>query len=385
MELLAAYRALIVSPTPPADCTHAGSVADLLRHLKRLWRCEHLGDDALVAQLNRCNQQVLDIDPAQMAGRWFPIGYRARDRSLHWCLPVGHATQPFQDQYIEACLQSRPINQLIRPRTTIAPLVEGPERIAGPAPTGFIFHLSRCGSTLVAGCLAELDDTSLLSEPPLLTDLLLDASLTDAQKRQALPQLIRLQAAPFPGRDRAIVKWNAWDLFAEPLIRVACPGVPRLLLFRDPEEILASHARSPGRHMAGDPSLAHLHPAFVARADADMLAGRLRVLDALMSAMARSAEAPGSWLLDYAQLDRSRLAGICRHFGLAPDAEALARMAARAERHSKHPGEVFEADAARKRQWFAAADRQRIHAAMAAPLASLRAATPAWHPGSGPA
>lgn len=364
MDLLPAYRELVLSPDRLATCAQAATVAELLQSLRRLWGLESADDDTLIGELNRCNRQVLELDPAALAGRWLPAAYEPRTRSLAWCLPVGHATEPFQDQFLSRCLQSRVFNQFIRPRTAIAPLLAGAAVVAAPAPAGFIFHLSRCGSTLVSGCLAELDDTSVLSESPLLTELLLDASLSDEQKQHALPQLIALQAAPFPGRGRIVVKWNAWDLFAWPLIRAACPGVPRLLLFREPEEILASHALSAGRHMAGDPSLASLEAVFEPARDGDVPGRRIRILGGLMATMAGLASASDAMTVDYAQLDRRRIDSICRHFGLSPDAEAGERLARRMGRHSKQLDQPFAADAERKRQCFDADQRQRIQHAL---------------------
>jgi hypothetical protein len=365
MDLLPAYRELLVSPDRLDACASATTVAELLHSLRGLWPQAPMDDGALIAELDRCNRQVLELDPAALAGRWFPADYQARTRSLDWCLPVGHATEPFQDQYLSRCLRGRVFNQLIRPRTAIAPLLAGATVVAGSAPAGFIFHLSRCGSTLVSGCLAELDDTSVLSESPLLTGLLLDASLSDAQKQHALPRLIGLQAAPFLDRQRIVVKWNAWDLFAWPLIGAACPGVPRLLLFRDPEEILASHAVSAGRHMVGDPSLACVDPVFEPAPDSDLLDLRIRVLAALMDTMSRLAAETGALPIDYARLDLRGLEAICRHFGLSPDTGALERLARRAGRHSKQTDQAFAADGERKRRVFDADQRQRIHRALA--------------------
>src|SRR5271166_938284 len=44
---------------------------------------------------------------------------------------------------------------------------------SGATPAGFIFHMSRCGSTLVSQMLAQLDEVVMLSEPQVLNDVLL--------------------------------------------------------------------------------------------------------------------------------------------------------------------------------------------------------------------
>jgi hypothetical protein len=375
MDLLPAYRALVESPEQSAFCAGASTLADLLQRLRQLWPQAPAGDGALVAALNDANRQALDLDPRSLEGRWFPGHYDAATRSVAWLWPQGHATEPFQEQYLARCRQGSVFNQLVQPRTPLAPLLSPATDGDAAPPAGFIFHLSRCGSTLLSGGLAELDDTSVLSESPLLTALLLDATLTDAHKRAALPRLVRLQAAPFAGRGRIIVKWNAWDLFQFPLIDAAFPGVPRVLLFREPEEILASHARSSGRHMAGDPALAALHPAFAPLSgQADLLDFRIGVLKALTETMLACAGHREAMPLDYAQLAAAGIDAACRHFGLVPSAAARTRIAQRLGVHSKAPDQPFEADSARKRQWFRDGDRQRIQRALAPGHRALKAA-----------
>ena len=370
MDLLPAYRSLLTSPEALAACAAAGSFNGLLAQLRRLWALEGIGEGALVGELNRCNREVLDLAPAALEGRWLPTDYDARTRSIGWCLPRGHASDPFLQDFIDRC-RHNVFNQLLRPRTALAPLLE--DTRVTPAPAGFIFHLSRCGSTLVSGALAELDDTCVLSESPLLTAVLLDASLDDRQKQALLPRLVALQAAPFPGRGRIVVKWNAWDLCAWPLIRNAFPGVPRLLLFRDPVQILASQMQLVGRHMSGDPSLAGLDPAFdPVNAQGDLLDWQIRILGALMAKLPALADEPGAMPLDYAGLDLAAVQAVCRHFGLSPTADAGARLAQRLAFHSKSPGQLFQPDAGRKAQWFDAADRRRIEAALAESYQALR-------------
>lgn len=375
MDLLSPYRALIASPEQLASCRQADTVAGLLQRLRSLWSLESASDGQLIGELNRCNQQVVDVDVRRLEGTWFPHRYDAGTRSLSWCLPQGHATEPFLDQYIERCRQRSVFNQLINPRTSAAPLMAAAV-VDGPAPAGFILHLSRCGSTLLSGCLAELDDTCVLSESPVLTEALLDASLADGQKRNLLAQLVRLQVAPFPGRGRVVVKWNAWDILQWSLVQAAFPGVPRALLFREPVEILASHARAAGRHMSGDPSLGHLNPVFRdVPADATLLDLRIAVLRELLKAMAALADGERTLPIDYTRLDIHAVQDICRHFALAPGAGEVARMTRRMDFHSKEPGRPFEADGVQKSRWFDPDERERIQRALAPDYRSLLAAS----------
>ena len=359
MNILAAYREFISSPARLAQCRQATSVEQLLQKLKFLWRQESLTDDQLLVELALCNQQLHDVDVATLSGHWLPYCYQAKSRSIRWCLPQGHATEPFHDQYIERC-RGQLLNQLITPKTSIKPLIEGQVATAPFQPAGFIFHLSRCGSTLVSGCLAELDNTCVLSESPLLTEFLLDDSLDEKIKQHLLPQFIYLQSITSPGRHNIIIKWNAWDIFFWPLIRSLYPQVPTLFLVRNPVEILASHQRSAGRHMAGDKSLVRLIPVFSSLdAEESMLDLRIHVLKQLLDKMLRIDEF-SVIVEDYAQLEPKKIIDIACFFNGVVKTEESERIARRTGVHSKELHRPFSGDSRRKRQLFNAAETEKI-------------------------
>lgn len=377
MDLQAAYRALVASPADLERCAAAGGLAGFLDALRGLWGVASASDDDLVAAIGEGNRRVLDLAPASLAGHWLAARYHPGPRCLSWRLPDGPPGAPFLDDDLLRAQGASAAHQLLNPRT--AP---PPEDARAPTrPAGFILHLSRCGSTLASGALSELDGTVVLSESPLLTEWLLDASMDLPTRCRRLPALVALQSGCFPGRDRVVVKWNAWDLAAWPGIAAAFPGVPALLLFRDPVEILASHAAAAGRHMAGDPSLGVLDPVFGPPVPGQDLPGqRIAVLDALQQAMLAAAKAPDAWPMDYAMLGAARLEQVAGWFGLPVDEHARTRMARRFGFHSKAPGERFVPDAARKRRRFGADEANRIRAALDAGHQALLAA--AVRPGS---
>ncbi|MDY0021838.1 sulfotransferase family protein [Arenimonas caeni] len=359
MEIARAYQALVASTDGAQDCLSAPDMATFLQCLRRLPGWAAAGDADLFAALENGNRQMSGLPASALAGRWFPASYRHADRSLAWCLPDGPPTEPFLDEYLQRCRAGAPARSLVRPRTPLP----APGGLA-VEPAGFIFHLSRCGSTLVSGALSELDDTVVVSESPVLGEWVLAAGDDEALHRAHLPGLLALHAACF-GPRRLVVKWNAWDLFAWPAIRRVFPDVPCLLLHRDPVEILASHARSAGRHMALDPSLAALDPVFAPpSAGGDLTAARIAVLGRLMEAMLAAAASPGTLAIDYARLDDEGLRTVCRHFGLEAGPAAQGRIAARRARHSKDPATPYIPDATRKQAWFDPATRDRITRAL---------------------
>ncbi|HEX7028116.1 MAG TPA: sulfotransferase family protein, partial [Gammaproteobacteria bacterium] len=209
-DLRAAFRELLVSPAKLAQCANATSMTELFALLKRWWQLEHLSDQRLIDELNACNRQPLDLDPEMLATHWLPWRYHAKTQTISWCLPRGRPTEPFFDQYIERCRQL-PVNQFLQPKTALQQTLDNIGHRQTPA--GFIFHVSRCGSTLVSGCLAELQRTHVLSESPLLTEALLDHDRNDGERLRLLQTLLNLQTRRLPASAAVIVKWNAWDLF----------------------------------------------------------------------------------------------------------------------------------------------------------------------------
>ena len=347
-----AYHALLCSPAQLALCRQAHSVADTLALLRQIWGMVSLSDTELLQALDALNREdVPDAVACGMAGVWLPRSYHVRSQRLAWCLPDGAPAEPFHDEYLSRCWQNTTLNQLIAPRTSLKALALCAQRIPRAQPAGFIFHLSRCGSTLLSGCLSELDEAVVFSESPVLTEVLVDPALSPHDKRAHVQCLIDLKAALFPGR-RVVVKWNAWDIFHAQLLRGAYPDVPAVGLVRDPVEILASHHAQAGRHMAGDPSLATVAPVFRMSAAASVLEHRIGVLRGLMQGMHALVAAHGIFCIDYRQLNAATVQQVAARFGLRCGTQGQRRIAARMLRNAKLPGLRFKPDGALKAAVF---------------------------------
>jgi hypothetical protein len=342
-------------------CKQANSLSDLLMRIKLLWSCNHLRDEELLREIALLNQTPIQTSSVNLVGMWLPYRYQSKQQLINWLIPSGHATEPFQDEYISRCRQQL-INQIIQPCMGLDFALQQTENLASVTPAGFIFHLSRCGSTLISGCLSELDSTCVFSESPLLTELLLDNNLSSEQQKTFLRAFINLQAAAFSDRPQMIIKWNAWDIFRWELIRDLYPQVPVIFLVRDPVEILASHQRSAGRHMAGDMSLVHVHAAFKpANTGQTFLAWQSGVLGAFLGEMNRIKHQNAILRVDYKSLDVAGINEICHHFGLHPYPE---RFTQRLKFHSKTPQVIFSSDVKTKQRIFSADDKKLIQHAL---------------------
>lgn len=288
---------------------------------------------------------------------WPPVGWLPA-RTVHtgaapafdwaWFGPEA-LTAPFYEDEVRH-FASRPFSRMFRTRTSLAAVV-GDMPDDAPAPAGFIHHMSRCGSTLVAQLLAADPDNVVLSEAEPLDAVLRWGIESGAPPEQQIAALRGIAAAL--GRDRSghtrrvFFKLDSWHTVALPLFRAAFPDTPWVFLYRDPLEVLVSQQRMRGVH-----TVAGLVPVSVFPIpDADRLAGDHYaglVLAHTMQAVLDHWPAGGGMLVDYAEMPDAILTRIAPHFGLAPDAASAARMRQVATRSAKTPGETFVPDSAAK-------------------------------------
>ena len=135
--------------------------------------------------------------------------------------------------------------------TSLSVLDEFAEQLPAREPDGFIFHLSRCGSTLLANLLRCHPQHLVISEAPPLDHMLRyslkDPSISTAQQHlwfKTLVSIIGRQQDAQP--QRYFIKFDCWHAPAISLIRQLYPNTPCLFLYRSPDEVLASHHKIPG-------------------------------------------------------------------------------------------------------------------------------------------
>jgi hypothetical protein len=289
---------------------------------------------------------------------WVPIRvYWQQSRAMvDWCyLGTRRLSEPFFELTIQKCLW-QPFNVLFRYQTSIDVLDELREARPGVPPTGFIFHMSRCGSTLVAQMLAALPENIVISEAgPIDTVLranLRDPSATDERRIGWLRWLVSALGQARCGTERCLfIKFDSWSVIDLPLIRRAFPEVPSIFLYRDPVEVMASQARERGSQML--PGLLHpsslgLDAATIRQMSLDEYCAR--VLAALCEAAARHYRMGGARLVDYRQLPDAVWSAIADHFGVRYTPEEVERMRRVAQFDAKHPSLTFARDSAAKRQ-----------------------------------
>lgn len=190
---------------------------------------------------------------------WLPIAASGHGDELFadWAyFGERHLRDSFFEGDVRACLRA-PFNRLVRCVTPIETIAAWLDTQPHLQPSGFIFHMSRCGSTLLTQMLAAPPSDIVVSEADPI-DAVVQARLRRpdlSQDRQArwLASIIGALGRKRRGDERAyFIKLDSWHSQELPLFRRAFPTVPWLFLYRDPVEVLVSHLRVPGAQMLPD-------------------------------------------------------------------------------------------------------------------------------------
>jgi hypothetical protein len=160
-------------------------------------------------------------------------------------------TDPFFDETLNICRSRSANRRSFQALGSVPMMIEWAEQMPAVAPSAFIFHVSRCGSTL-ASQLLGLDHAHItLTEVPFIDDLLRasfrepDSPIKDLE--DAVKSAFRFYGQQRHGAEtRLFVKADSWHIFFYPLLRAVYPKTPFFLLYRSPEDVLYSHRRRRG-------------------------------------------------------------------------------------------------------------------------------------------
>lgn len=297
------------------------------------------------------------MDAALFDG-WIPTRlYWEQDRPLVDWRYVGATrfTEPFFDQTIMRCFR-HPFSVLFARHTPIGALAELAEARPGLAPSGFIFHMSRCGSTLVTRMLGALPHVLAFSEAVALDQALRahysDPGVTDEQRADWLRWLVGALGQPRQGQERSLViKFDSWHTHFLPIVRRAFPDTPCIFLYRDPIEVLVSHRRGRGSQMIPGmlpPALFGLDPDTIFQMPQDEYCAR--VLASICDAALEYHQPGRDWFIPYERLPEAVWSALLDLFAIDHAPDDLGRMRDVTQFHAKTPSFFFTADAQDKRQ-----------------------------------
>jgi hypothetical protein len=135
--------------------------------------------------------------------------------------------------------------------TDIDVLSEAAKHMSLKQPAGIIVHMTRCGSTAVVNALRTAEDTVVLSEaPPIegITHLAVSTSTYWATIGQNTLRALVTVYGNYQGEGEfkdVIIKCGIEGPRFLPLFRALWPGVPCLIMIRDPLEVMVSNLEKP--------------------------------------------------------------------------------------------------------------------------------------------
>jgi hypothetical protein len=293
---------------------------------------------------------------------WLPVAASWRGDTM-WMDWSFFGDQPLREPFFDDSVQRAlltPFNRLFRYQTPIERLPVWLQANRHLQPDGFIFHMSRCGSTLVSQMLGALPGAIAISEAGPIDTVVsarrINPDLGEDDQVRWLQWMISAFGQARRGDERLfVVKLDCWHTRDLALFRRAFPTVPWIFLYRDPIEVLVSHRRQPGMQML--PQLVSadrfgLDPDLSWQAPAEYQA---RVLAAICEPMCEPVarhETPdgGGLLINYRQLPQAMSSLIMPHFGIATDAQEQTVLTEAGSRNAKMPGAAFANDSAGKQQ-----------------------------------
>jgi hypothetical protein len=295
-------------------------------------------------------QEMRQADAAVVAEEWIP--YKVLRQEQQWrCLWLDLAgkriSEPFFSDTILRCKAGAPINRRFASISSLEYLTACAAAAADVvAPSAFIFHVSRCGSTLVSQLLGLSEKNITLSEVPLIDELLRasrqqpDPSETEAALKAGISLLGRRR---FGQEKHLFIKLDSWHVFFAGTLRRLYPGVPFVLLYRSPDEVVFSHQKRRGMQAVPgllEPELFGMSHAESTSYDGDRYIAK--VLEYYYSQFLLIAQNDDrAILLDYRQGGIDIVRRLARFAGMALDEAEIAEMAVRSRFHAKYPEQGF--------------------------------------------
>lgn len=286
-----------------------------------------------------------------MLSNWIPYKLEIVDQEVRvlWLdLEDRFIAEPFFDETIlenRVCAKNKGRGRLVS-QSDIRSLCEWASRIDASSVSAFIFHVSRCGSTLLSQCLVADQKYVVIPEAPLLDDILqMDEVLLPEgiSKERFFKAALTFLGQKRLGQEQMFIKLDSWHIHKYNLLRRWFSDAPFYFLSREPKAIIQSHEKRRGIHMipgylsekANPVQVAERHYRDFSLFTADVLSSFYIGLIAV-----RLLQNPLDRFYDYASGMVGLLADFDAHVGTRLSASKAA--VDRLNKHSKYPDQVFK-------------------------------------------
>jgi hypothetical protein len=268
----------------------------------------------------------------EIPGNWLPARAALRPEGLYLALrDVG--PDELRDAFMQETIARMPASE------TIVHIAREDTGRAAPhtAPAGLIFHVARCGSTLISQLLKTHEPLVVYAEPLPVNEILLPPH---KWPRNELVHALRSlgDALARHARKPYVLKLTSWNTLFCDIVAAAFPDSPWILSLRDPVEVGVSMLRQPpgwvwDANGAARPFASIVDPGGASDSREDYVA---RVYGAYCEAAARLDPRRGR-LVNYEELPAAVWETVAPHFSLSIDEQERRRMAEAARNNSKAP------------------------------------------------
>lgn len=275
---------------------------------------------------------------------WVPYKLLRDDQypACRW-LHVGNTpfSEPFFADTISICQASH--ISTMHSVSSIELLPEWAANLPAVNPSAFIFHISRCGSTLLSQLLGINPANINLSEVPFFDELLrAPYQQQNIDISTALPAAIKFYAQQRSGIEKNLfIKTDSWHVCFYKIIRQLYPGVPFILLYRHPQEVIRSQQKKRGMHAVPgvvEPAVFGFDNSPVTDLDAHMA----RVIERYLSLFKEIIQNDkNSLLVNYNHGMLNVTEQVAAFAGLAISGEEHEKMETRCKYNAKYPEQVF--------------------------------------------
>ncbi|MFN8288697.1 MAG: hypothetical protein U0U70_00430 [Chitinophagaceae bacterium] len=280
---------------------------------------------------------------------WIPFRLREeKDENLCQWLYLGDKTfdEPFFDETLAKCRHLEINSKPYRVVSTMEGLAAWAPLFPVIPPAALIFHVSRCGSTLLSQLLSLDPSNIVLSEVPFF-DELLRWGFRHQRMEEACEGL--RAAVSFHGirrkkiQQQLFIKADSWHILFYDQWRQLYPDVPVILLYRRPDEVIRSHQQQRGMQAVPgviEPSLFGFGPDIFHLPLDEYMA---RVLETFFTAFERVLRTDQQVLaVNYSDGMLTVMDKIASFTGTVITGGMREKMKERAGYHAKHPGKVFK-------------------------------------------
>jgi len=280
---------------------------------------------------------------------WIPHKLFEENNELfcRWIFMGDHRfLEPFFDDSVSKCRQLPENSSRFRVISNMVLLPEWAKYGDQVAPSGIIFHVSRCGSTTISQLLTLSESNIVLSEVPFLDEI-----LRWGFRKQLMKEMIPLFKAAvdlygcrrFKENQNLFIKTDSWHIHFYELYRELYPGIPFFLLYRRPDEVVRSHQKRRGMQAIPgviEPGIFGFRHEPAARVNLDEYLGKVlqSYFKAFLEILAKDQQA---YPLNYNQGMLKLTEFILDKTGATLTASDLKAMQERSVFHGKYPDQVF--------------------------------------------